>query len=161
MNANISRLEERLVVRCPYHLAQGYLDASLRDRANSRKTDTITLRVPLGVGELTENAIVTVATGNDPMHFDRPWRLHWTPESKGLYPDFDGELTVRADEDYTTSILELRGEYRPPAGIVGAAFDRAVGSRIASSTARALLEEVAAGMVDRYRRDEAAKGQRP
>jgi hypothetical protein len=154
-----SQLNERYVVQCPYHLAQRYLDYFLREPARTRKPDVVTLRVPMAISELTKNVEVTFALGSDPMHFDHPWRLHWTPEGGGPYPDFDGELTVRADEDYTSAILELVGEYRPPGGAIGRAFDRVAGQRIASATAQALLREIGDGMVAEYRRDEAAKAE--
>ncbi|MBV8433873.1 MAG: hypothetical protein JO029_06290 [Candidatus Eremiobacteraeota bacterium] len=160
MTDSHSRVEERVTVPCPYHLAQGYLDDSVRDRASSREGESLKLRLPMLGAELTKNVVVTFSPGKDPMHFDRPWRLQWTPENGGPYPDFEGQLTVRADEDYSSCILELLGEYRPPGGVLGAAFDRAVGRHIASATGQALLQEIAAAMVDRYWRDESAKGAR-
>jgi hypothetical protein len=106
--------------------------------------------------ELSKAVTVTFGAAVDPMHFDQPWRIHWTPES-GLYPQFEGELTVRADETYETSRLELRGSYSPPGGIAGAAFDWVVGARIASATARALLAHIGDEMETRYQHDEKAK----
>jgi uncharacterized membrane protein len=91
------------------------------------------------------------------MHFDQPWRIRWKPQG-GPYPEFEGELVVRADETWETSRLELRGSYRPPGGIAGAAFDLVVGGRIASSTAQALLRRLGDEMETRYRHDEQAKG---
>lgn len=157
MTRQRSELLERHYMRCPYHLAKSYLAASLAERAESGAPSTLTLKAPLLGAEVKKNVVVTFSTGADPMHFDQPWRVRWTPEGGGAYPDFEGELTVRADEDYSTSILELRGEYAPPGGALGEAFDHVVGSKIASSTARALLDEIAAGMVAHYERDEAAK----
>ena len=91
------------------------------------------------------------------MHLDEPWKVHWTPKDGGPYPDFDGELTVRADEEYDTCVLELRGNYRPPGGVAGKAFDAIVGSRIASATAHELLNSIAREVQQRYERQEAAK----
>ena len=79
------------------------------------------------------------------------------PAGRRAYPDFDGELTVRAADDYTTAILELRGQYRPPGGPAGAAFDLVAGSRIAAATAQQLLKEVGQELETRYRRDEEEK----
>jgi hypothetical protein len=92
----------------------------------------------------------------DPMHFDQPWRIHWKPESR-LYPEFEGELTVRADETYETSHLELPGSYHPPGGIAGAAFDLVAGGRIASATAQALLHRIGNEMEAHYQHDERTK----
>lgn len=91
------------------------------------------------------------------MHFDQPWKIHWKPASGGPYPEFDGELTVRYDEDYTTSILELSGDYRPPLGLVGALFDVIAGARIARATANELLGTLGDEMERRYNAEERAK----
>ena len=62
--------------------------------------------------ELVKNVTVSFGAATDPMHFDQPWRIHWKPQA-GPYPEFDGELTVRADETYKSALLELAGSYRP------------------------------------------------
>lgn len=150
----MSELLERRVARCPYHLAQSYLADFVGPRVGSAVPLTLTL--PLPSAELTKDVIVTYDAATDPMHFDEPWHVHWKPQG-GLYPEFDGELTVRADETYESAQLELKGSYRPPGGLAGAAFDHAVGKRVASATAQALLEGLATEMESRYERDERAK----
>jgi len=152
----MSQLSERRVVHCPYHLAQKYLAQTVEGRADSGEESLLTLTVGGPGVDMAKDVIVTFGSAVDPMHFDQPWRIHWRPQA-GPYPEFDGELTVRADETYETSLLELRGAYRPPGGALGAAFDWAAGSRIASATAQALLRRVGDGMQARYRRDELAK----
>ncbi len=107
----MSDLSERFFVKCPYNLAQGYLSDDMKSRAATGTPVTITLRAPIGSTDLTKDEDVTVGAGVDPMHFDEPWKIHWTPKAGGPYPDFDGELTVRADETYSAAILELRGTY--------------------------------------------------
>lgn len=150
----MSDLLERRVVRCPYHLAQQYLAEIVGSRVGVPSPLTLTLALP--GAELAKEVVVTYIPGVDPMHFDQPWRVHWEPNA-GPYPEFDGELTVRADETYESSLLELKGAYRPPGGALGAAFDLAVGARIASATAQALLERVGADLESRYARDEKSK----
>ncbi|HTU82186.1 MAG TPA: hypothetical protein VMF61_08660 [Candidatus Acidoferrales bacterium] len=157
----MSELQERRVVACPYHIAREHLAVDLGNRAGSKTPNVLTLHAPLAGAAVTKNVLVTIATADDPMHFDQPWKVHWTPEGGGPYPDFDGTLTVRADEDYHSSVLELRGDYRPPGGIVGAAFDLAVGSKIASATARTLLDEIASVMESSYAAAERAKHSGP
>lgn len=156
----MSEVYEHRVVACPYKIAREYLSGDMKELAQSHDPITLTLRAPLAGADVRKDVIVTFARSADPMHFDEPWSVHWTPEGGGPYPDFKGELTVRADEDYTTAILELRGKYQPPGGIVGAAFDRALGTKIASATAKALLAEIAAGMEVRHARDERSKHQK-
>jgi len=155
----MSEVYEYRVVKCPYKIAREYLEEDVKERARTQAPETLTLRVPLAGAGVTKNVIVTFAPATDPMHFDQPWALRWTPEGGGPYPDFEGELTVRADEDYITSILELRGSYLPPGGILGAAFDRTLGAKIASATARSLLADLASRMEERHARDERLKHQ--
>lgn len=156
----MSTLLERRIVRCPYNLAREYLAAAIGARAASGTPENLTLSLSVPGGEIDKNVIVTFGEDADPMHFDQPWRIHWRPQG-GPYPEFDGDLTVRADETYESSILELRGSYRPPGGSLGAAFDRALGGRIASATAQALLDQIGSRMETRYASDEAAKRSAP
>ncbi len=150
----MSELLERRIVRCPYHLAQRHLARAVAARTGAPGTLTLTAALP--GADLVREVVVTYDAANDPMHFDQPWRLHWKPKA-GPYPEFDGELTVRADENYETSQLELRGSYRPPGGVLGAAFDATIGRRIATVTAQALLERIASELETAYLRDEQSK----
>jgi len=154
----MSDLLERRIVRCPYNLAQRYLAHIVEARAGASAPLTLTLALP--GAELVKEVDVTYDAAVDPMHFDEPWHLHWKPRA-GPYPEFDGELTVRADETYASSRLELKGTYRPPGGALGAAFDRAVGNRIAAATAHALLERIGGELEARYVADEKTKGEAP
>ena len=153
----MSELLERRVVRCPYHLAQRYLSQSVGARAASGEPGTLSLSLSVPGGELIKEVTVSYGAAIDPMHFDQPWHVHWKPKA-GPYPEFDGELTVRADETYESSRLELKGSYRPPGGALGGAFDWAVGNRIATATAQALLERIGGEMESRYASDERSKG---
>jgi hypothetical protein len=148
-----SKLLESITVGCPYNLAKTFLHERYNDVAAGRKTLTFTLH---GAG-LTRDVIATIKRGDDSMHFDEPWIVEWRPLEGGPFPSFHGELTVRADYDYTTSILELQGEYQPPFGAAGAAFDALAGQRIASQTARYLLAELAGELEQRYRKEEFEK----
>ena len=119
---------------------------------------TLHLKAPL-LGQampLSKDVDVSFGRGVDPMHFDAPWRVHWET-SEGAFPAFDGTLCVCADETYASSIIELRGEYTPPLGLAGEVFDHAVGSRIASATARNLLEGIARKIEARYGEIERSK----
>lgn len=152
----MSDLLERRFVLCPYNLAQEYLAHIVGARTGTPSPLTLTLALP--GAELAKEVVVTYDAAIDPMHFDEPWHLHWKPKA-GPYPEFDGELTVRADETYASCRLELKGSYRPPGGALGAAFDRAVGNRIAQATAQALLERIGAELEARYAADEKTKAQ--
>ncbi len=67
--------------------------------------------------------------------------VSWTPKDGGPFPNFSGTLSV-AEDSAGWSRLEIDGSYRPPFGIAGAAFDAAVGQRIAQGTASELLAEI-------------------
>ena len=88
-------------------------------RAEAGRPGTMTLHLPLAGADVSKNVVVMMTPGSDPMHMEQPWHVRWSPEGGGPYPDFDGELTVRADEDWNSSLLELRGVYIPPGGAFG------------------------------------------
>lgn len=156
----MTHIYERRFLNCPYVRAREYLREALQAAAEGKTVQTLPLTAPLSFvpGALEKNVLVRYERGRDPLHFDEPWNVYWTPEGGGPYPDFAGELTVRADESYRRAVLELTGDYAPPFGTVGRAFDMVVGARIASSTAKALLEHIGSSMEERYRTEEKAKG---
>ena len=153
----MARLFEQRYLQCPYVRAKDYLAQSLREAAQHGHEQTLTLRVTMREYDIERDVLVRYGKGADPMHFDEPWKVHWTPAQGGPFPDFDGTLTVRAGENYETAILELEGEYEPPLGAAGRVFEAAVGHRIAANTGQALLETIGEQMEARYRAEEAGK----
>lgn len=154
----MATLSEQRYLQCPYVRAKAYLAESLEATASRGSEQTLRLRVTVREHDLEKDVLVRYAKGSDPMHFDEPWKVHWTPAQGGPFPDFDGALTVRAAEEYSESILELQGEYTPPLGQPGKIFDAVVGHRIASNTAQTLLKTIGDEMESRYRAEEAKKG---
>jgi hypothetical protein len=153
----MSRLLQRFHLHCPYQRARTYLQESLQIFASTGQPQVVKLHVPITIGEnagIDKDVIFTFGEGVDPLHFDQPWTVHWTPQGDGPYPDFEGTLTVRANDDLRSSVLELQGAYEPALG-VGAAFDAIVGSRLASATAREFLRTVARELERRYDADRA------
>jgi hypothetical protein len=65
----------------------------------------------------------------------------------GLFPVLDADLTLVPHGENAT-LLGLDGVYRPPAGALGAALDRALLHRIATATARSLLSRIAEAIAD-------------
>lgn len=160
----MSTLQQRRVVHCPYHRAKLFMEDLFGELAEKGQTKTVPLRVPLGSNggpALQKDVEMTARIGADPMHFDEPWNVHWTPSGGGPYPEFGGTLTVRGDETYETCLLELSGEYVPPLGTAGAAFDSIVGNRIAAATAREFLQELGDELESRYRLEESEKAAPP
>jgi hypothetical protein len=70
--------------------------------------------------------------------------LRWEATGPGgvLFPALDADLTLTPGSERTT-VLELAGVYRPPAGTVGAKLDQAVLRRVADATIRAFVSHVA------------------
>jgi hypothetical protein len=64
----------------------------------------------------------------------------------GLFPVFDGDVTLTSVDEHTTQ-LTLVGSYRPPLGTVGVGLDKAILSRVAEATMKALLRSVATALV--------------
>lgn len=155
----MTSIKESLQLACPYVRARAYLHEMLEDAALNQTPQLLhlTTSVPGTNIEIEKSVLVMYAHGSDPMHFDEPWTVCWTPEPGGVYPAFSGTLTVRADEDYRAAILELEGAYSPPMGTAGRLFDKALGQRIARLTMQTLLRNVGSEMTVRYGREEAAK----
>lgn len=77
--------------------------------------------------------------------------LRWeaTGPGSGLFPVLDADLTLSpAPGSGSGSVLELTGVYRPPFGLVGQALDRAVLHRVALTTVRRFLAQVAAQLAE-------------
>ena len=82
--------------------------------------------------------------------------LSWEAvEFKSLFPMLDGEVEVSSLPE-GDSRLTFSGSYTPPGGLLGAKLDRTVLHRVASSTVRSFLNQVAAALL----RD-SAPGDRP
>lgn len=157
----MTHIYERLFLKCPYIRARDYLSESMESAAQDKTVQTLPLTAPLGVlpRPLEKNVLVRYEHGRDPLHFDEPWNVYWTPEGGGPYPDFSGQITIRADESYRSAVLEIRGDYAPPFGALGRAFDMIAGAKIASATAKTLLRQIGSVMEERYRTEEAQKTQ--
>lgn len=143
----MTHIYERLFLECPYVRAREYLRDALGDAPQP----------PSPGVDREENVLVRYEQGRDPLHFDEPWHVHWAPEDGDPFPNFTGELTVRADEAFRGAILELCGDYSPPFGAMTQALDIVVGTKIAASTARSLLQQIGESMLARFRSEESSK----
>jgi hypothetical protein len=99
-------------------------------------------RIMLRAGDAAQPAIVELRRAHRPQDMTPRYAIHWEAEGGGLYPNFDGELSVEADEDYNAFWFVLNGTYVPPGGVPGQLFDAAIGRHIAEATARGLLIEM-------------------
>lgn len=153
---SITHVFQHIDLDCPFRWAQPYFERAL---SNGRHPQAVRLRAvlfkdgPLPIA-LSGDALVTYAPAQNPLRLYPCWTVSWKPAADGPYPDFEGTLTLRGSSEADTSILEISGDYQPPLGVAGRAFDAALGSRIASATARDLLEDFAAGAESSYHRNQ-------
>jgi hypothetical protein len=142
----VSRIVVERVVRCPFSVAHEYAAGFFRQAADQGAEVGVPLRdlVPTLGGRLREPVQIEVERRPDEAE---PGRGHdafvvgWTAGTR-FFPDFHGALRLRivsVDE----TLLSLEGEYRPPFGAPGAAFDTLIGRRIARATMRDLLDRLA------------------
>jgi hypothetical protein len=78
-------------------------------------------------------------------------RVAWQPVGTMLLPRFSGILRFERDKNYPYTWIFIEGDYEPPLGKAGKAFDAIAGERIARSTMRALLDDLRAALENAVR----------
>jgi hypothetical protein len=146
----MTTLSERTLVHCSVNQAAKHLARYFKARGNSDgDIARLNLRaeVPVpgakGTMKLERTAIATLVPRHTPGEIMPHYGVTWAPEQTGPYPTFSGDLAIESGDDYHSFYLVLTGNYQPPLGAVGAAFDAVLGHRIAESTARNLLATIA------------------
>jgi hypothetical protein len=71
----------------------------------------------------------------------------WATKAAWLFPCLDGDLEVSPLEDGTTRIA-LSGRYEPPLASLGRSMDRMVLHRVAESSVRSFLSNIADTLLD-------------
>ncbi len=131
----MSTIHDYTTVACPFDEVPDRLYAHF-DGGNA----TLPLRVKIGDLKLERDVDFHLKTKPAYPGY-KLLDVSWAPKDGGPYPAFAGTLSV-AEDATGWSRIELDGSYKPPFGIAGAAFDAAVGHRIAQSTAAELLAEI-------------------
>jgi hypothetical protein len=141
----MKKIAERITAACASSIALGIIERYLHSNGN-----VLYLLVPLTVLGLPCSLALErpvkvefqVSRRNKLMLGRRheSIALTWKPQGDGPYPTFGGRLTIRPLGSETE--LELEGNYEPPFGALGAAFDAVAGNRAARATAHALLGEL-------------------
>jgi hypothetical protein len=90
---------------------------------------------------LEHDVDATFAPAQDPRGLEFRLGIAWKPTGTRLLPEFKGVVRFQYDEDYGHTWLRIEGDYEPPLGAAGSAFDAVAGQRIARTTLRALLDE--------------------
>jgi hypothetical protein len=160
----MSHLEERTSVACPLPQAAMRIRHFFSQHGNA-DGDTAKLMLRLDVpvpglktGMTLQRAVVaTIQSHHLPADMVPRYRVQWTPQIRGPFPLFAGELLVEGQSDYDSFSLFLSGDYTPPLGIVGKRFDVAVGNRVAQATALNLLHQMRDFIEGDFRADEGRK----
>ena len=150
----MTAIVEKELVHAPLGSADTFLQAFLVAHPAPKGDGA---RIVLRAGDTAQSAIVTLHPARRPADMTPRYRVHWEAEDGGPYPDYDGELTIGADEDYNAFWLVLDGAYAPPGGVAGQLFDAVIGRRIAAASARGLLSEIRAEIEARFAAQEGAK----
>ena len=122
----MTHIFERIFVKCPYGSARRYVQEDAVQAAPLIPPFTLHLEA-----------------ANDPLRFDQRLYVEWKPKEGAPLPHFFGELILRAEPECKGSVLEISGDYVPPFGVPGHAFDLFVGQRIATATAKNVLRKIA------------------
>jgi hypothetical protein len=146
----MTKVREKRFVACPFSAA-----VEFAERAANRHRDLyLTPGPPLG--ERVSFAVAATEDSSDETRKHDALLIAWRPQTRGLFPDFRGVLTVRPQR--AGVVLQIDGEYEPPFGLPGKIFDFIIGRAIAHRTMRNLLDYIAQSIQREY---EAEKVQRP
>jgi hypothetical protein len=137
--AHLTPVAEKEFVLVPWSSAETFLRTSFSARSGPARA---TARIVLPAGNVPYPLSIRVERVRPPDDPAPRFAIHWEAGSDGPYPEFDGELSVSVDVDLNGFWIVLTGAYAPPGGAAGQIFDVALGSRIAKSTARALLRRM-------------------
>jgi hypothetical protein len=158
----MTAVQERLYVEVPYVQTVGLFERRL-GIAPGTDHGECALSLALPVGKDHEIARVVKAkteklpsSGNYISRYRVGWEAGQT--ARGVpTPAFEGTLSISAGEDYDETALQIDGNYEPPGGPAGRAFDELVGRRIVHATMSALLAGVGEELRDAHAQIEAGK----
>ncbi len=145
----MSHIDRRLSVACPLGQARKRLEAFFRTSGN-REGDTLKLSLHVEIPiagfakaiDLSRSVIATIRAHARPEDMEARYRVQWAAQKPGPFPLFSGEMLVEGAADYDSFVLHLTGNYTPPFGALGGAFDLLVGRRLAAATASNLLHQI-------------------
>ena len=150
-------ISEKRCANVPFEHASSYLDQYIHDVVSDGGGHIVlSVAIPVerfGVDkriELSRMVSVRFSPVEGGESTTRLTGIWWEPDQGGPYPQFSGTIGLAANEHPDRCNLVLEGEYDPPFGIVGDAFDAIIGKHIARTTVRNLLDEIAIIMETSY-----------
>lgn len=135
----VEKIKEKMLVQAPLASADRFIHAFFDGH---RVAEGAGAHVTLDLHDLQHPTTVSFGPAHRAADMTPRFDVHWEAEGSGLYPAFDGFLTVGGDEDYDTFWLRLEGQYKPPFGVAGRVFDAIRGHRIAREMAHGLLAKM-------------------
>lgn len=160
----MTTLSRRVLIHCPLAQAPRLLESFFQvhgdPRGESARFDVgVEATIPGIPAPISLNHGVVATLKYDPHPTDMHPRfgVEWAPTGDGPLPKFSGTLSIESDEDYDAFFAALEGQYEPPLGIAGRAFDALVGHRIAEATADQLLHRIRDYVEKAYAAEEAGK----
>jgi hypothetical protein len=154
----VSDINESVIVKCPPERAQKYLLEHFKKSADSSGEAMLRLTATVGPEggshvTVTRDATATFAPTSGAGGLEYQVLIDWAPASKEPLPKFSGVFRVQWEEDYGSCRLVLEGQYDPPLGLVGKAFDAVLGHRIAHRTVTAMLDQLRLEIEAAHRKD--------
>jgi hypothetical protein len=147
----MTTIDARVYLHCPRPKVLAYLSEGLSVAApGTPRRLELRSHIPSTPIEFAKCVLIECELQDGPS-----WIVRWTPEPGGIYPVFDGRLSVGEDLEDRRTVLHLHGTYQPPLGTAGAAFDKALGHRLSYETATEFLMDLAAEMRARYAYEQA------
>jgi hypothetical protein len=129
-------------VNAPYSVALDSIVRRLRVKKNRIKFSvplaSLGFGANLGVERDVDVSFVPVHGHKGERLLHDELQFVWAPSGGGPFPTFTGSLKMHPLGVNTEIVLS--GEYEPPLGLVGEAFDAVIGKRIAEATAKMLLD---------------------
>lgn len=132
----------KITVNAPYSVALDSIVRRLRIKQHRLKLSVPLAKLGFGANLGIERDVDVKFV---PLHGHKGERLlHdelqfvWEPAGGGPFPTFNGSLKMHPLG--VVSEIVLSGEYQPPLGVLGEAFDAVIGKRISEATAEMLLE---------------------
>jgi hypothetical protein len=129
-------------VDAPYSVALDSIVRRLRVKKHRLKLSVPLAKLgfgtSLGIDREVDVAFVPLHGHKGERHVHDELQFAWEPSGGGPFPTFSGSLKIHPLGMQTEIVLS--GEYQPPFGVVGEAFDAVIGKRIAEATANMLLE---------------------
>lgn len=141
----MTRIRVQRHVECPFSAALEFAEQAVSRRAEFYVSPSPPL------GERVHAVASSIEDATDTVRKHEALLLAWRPQTRDIFPDFHGVLTVRPERSGVS--LRLTGEYEPPYKPFGKVFDALAGRVLARRTMLNLLSDLAADIESTYQKE--------